>query len=451
VRQMSSPGANRRRRPGRVSAGRPRRSTLRPLSAWLPLAVLLSATLLVTACSGGGGNSTASGTGSHARSHDSAPANPLHLTITPSTGSRWVNPARGISVTTAKGKLTNVSVQAQGDPVAGAMNAAGTRWHSTWALDVSTRYTVTATAQVPGSKPVTETSVFTTLTPARTFTTMIFEGQGATYGVGMPIILDFSQPIVNRAAVEAALQVQTSKPVVGAWYWDNSQTLAFRPRTYWPAGTAVSFTGHLNGVEGAPGMFGYHTLTQSFKIGEPLIVIASPSSHHMLLYRNGKLYARWPISAGRPGDDTPNGTYLTIDKGNPVLMKGPGYAVEVNWSVRFTWSGDYLHSAPWSVGSQGFVNVSHGCVNMPPVDAEIYYKMEVPGDPVTITGSPRGGVYGNGWTQWFLSWPQLVQGSALHEAVVAGPHGSTFVNPASLPAVATSSPLVTSQPGNSNA
>jgi hypothetical protein len=88
---------------------------------------------------------------------------------------------------------------------------------------------------------------------------------------------------------------------------------------------------------------------------------------------------------------------------------------------------------------------------MPPADAEIYYKMEVPGDPVTVTGSPRGGVWDNGWTEWFLSWSQLVQGSALHEAVVAGPHGSTFVNPETLATVATSSPLVTSQPGNSNA
>ena len=70
-------------------------------------------------------------------------------------------------------------------------------------------------------------------------------------------------------------------------------------------------------------------------------------------------------------------------------MKGPGYSIEVPWSVRFTWSGDYLHDAYWSVGQQGFTNVSHGCVNMPPADAESYYKMAVPGDPVTITGSPR--------------------------------------------------------------
>ncbi len=89
---------------------------------------------------------------------------------------------------------------------------------------------------------------------------MIFEGYQQTYGVGMPIMLTFSHPVVNKAAVERSLQLRTSKPVAGAWYWDGSQTLDFRPESYWPAHTQVSFTGHLNGVEMAPGVYGAHTL-----------------------------------------------------------------------------------------------------------------------------------------------------------------------------------------------
>ncbi len=95
-------------------------------------------------------------------------------------------------------------------------------------------------------------------------------------------------------------------------------------------------------------------------------------------------------------------------------MVGPGYNIQVPFSVRFTWSGDYLHDAYWSVGEQGFTNVSHGCVNMSPADAETFYNMAVPGDPVTITGSPRAGEWDNGWTMWFLSWQQWLHGSALH-------------------------------------
>ena len=108
---------------------------------------------------------------------------------------------------------------------------------------------MTATGTVGGGT-VTTTSTFRTLTPAQTLRNQIFEGDNHTYGVGVPILLTFSQPITNKAAVERSLQLTTSKPVVGAWYWNGGETLAFRPRDYWPTGTTVSFTGHLNGVQG---------------------------------------------------------------------------------------------------------------------------------------------------------------------------------------------------------
>ncbi len=368
----------------------------------------------------------------------------MRLSITPASGNLDAAPNRGITVTAAGGRITRVIVRAGRELVSGTLNAAGTVWHSTWALSVSQRYVVAATATGESGGPLTRTSSFRTFTPARTFSAMIVEGHAQTYGVGMPIILYFNQPIINRAAVERALQVRTSRPVLGAWYWDGECNMApeclyFRPRHYWPAHTRVSFTGHLDGVEAAPGVYGAHTLTQAFTIGSPLTVVASAANHSMNVYRDGKLFAHWPISTGRPGDDTPNGTYLTIEKANPVDMVGPGYNIEVPWSVRFTWSGDYLHDAYWSVGEQGFTNVSHGCVNMPPADAEIYYQMAVPGDPVTIIGSPRAGAWDNGWTQWFLPWKRWVHGSALHEAVLTGPAGSTFVSlsaPAARPSAA---------------
>ncbi len=404
--------------------------------------------LLAAACSGGG----ASG---HGPSGDSSnrvqPAAASHVTITPANGTRNADPSAGITVTATSGTLRNVSVRTAGAPVSGTLSDGGKVWHSQWALDVSQRYTVTATTNGNGSGTPAATSTFRTLTPPQTFQTQIFEGYKQTYGVGMPIILTFSQPITNKAAVEQSLQITTSNPVVGAWYWDGSQTLDFRPRDYWPAGTTVSFTGHLNGVRAGPGLYGDHTLTQTFGIGPSLVAIANTATHRTQIYYNGKLRYNWPISSGRPGDATPDGSYLTIEKGNPVQMKGPGYSLSVPWSVRFTFSGDYYHDAYWSVGQQGFENVSHGCVNLSPANAETYYKLAVPGDPITVVNSPKGGKWDNGWTEWFLSWPQFLQGSALHEAVQAGPSGSTFVSPSSLPASTASAPLATSPSGNSAA
>ncbi|HEX6933357.1 MAG TPA: Ig-like domain-containing protein [Streptosporangiaceae bacterium] len=412
-----------------------------------PIAAVCAAGILAAACQSSSGGPAGGGS--------STPADTVQLSITPASGSTGANPRKGITVTASKGTIKSVTVQGAGltgqRAVTGTLNSAKTVWHSDWALPVDQTLTVTATGVGTSGHSVTTSSTFKTLRPAQTFTTHIFEGYKDQYGVGMPIMLTFSQPIKNRAAVERSLRITTSKPVVGAWYWDNSQTLAFRPRDYWPAHTTVSFVGHLDGVEASPGVYGDHTLTQEFSIGTSLIVVASTARHHMWLYRDGKLLRHWPISTGRPGDNTPNGTYLTIEKGNPVLMKGPGYSLEVPWSVRFTWSGDYLHDAYWSTSQQGFENVSHGCVNMSPAAAKYYYKMAVPGDPVTIVGSPRGGAWDNGWTHWFLSWPELLKGSALHQAVMAGPSGSTFVDPSTLPASTATSPIGTSKPGNSGA
>jgi lipoprotein-anchoring transpeptidase ErfK/SrfK len=417
--------------------------------ALAPFVMICAAGVLATAC-----QPSSSGAGSTSAKHSHSP-DTVQLSFTPASGTTGADPGKGITVTASKGTIKSVTVSGNGltgdRAVTGTLNSSRTAWHSNWTLPVAQTLTVTATATDSGGHQATQTSTFKTLDPPQTFATHIFEGYKQQYGVGMPIMLTFSQPIKNRSAVERSLTITTSKPVVGAWYWDNSQTLAFRPRDYWPAHTRVTFVGHLNGVKAGPGLYGMHTLTQQFSIGRSLIVVASAAKHHMRLYRDGKLIRRWPISTGRPGKDTPNGTYLTIEKGNPVLMKGPGYAIKVPWSVRFTWTGDYLHDAYWSVGQQGIVNVSHGCVNMRPADAEFYYKMAVPGDPVTVTGSPKAGSWDNGWTQWFLTWRALLKGSALRQAVTAGPNGSRFVDPATLTASAATAPVRTATPGNSRA
>jgi lipoprotein-anchoring transpeptidase ErfK/SrfK len=426
--------------------------------------------LLGTACGGGGHAQSASSgqagaqaaasaasaaAAARAAARARAAALAAELKITPANGSRDVDPSGGITVTAAKGKVTNVTVTSSGDPVPGSLSDGGKTWHSTWTLDTSASYTVTATGTVGSGQKITTTSSFRTLTPSQTFSAEIYEGSGQTYGVGMPIMLIFSQPITNEAAVERSLQLTTSKPVTGAWYWDGDEHLDFRPQDYWPAYTTVSLEGHLNGVEGANGMYGSADLTQSFNIGRSLIAVASTTSHYTQIYLNGTRIYDWPISTGRASLPTPDGTYVSVDKSNPVRMIGGGapgsagyYNELVNYAVRFTFSGDYYHSAPWSVIDQGSTNVSHGCVNLPPADAETYYNMSIPGDPITVTNSTAAGKWDDGWTEWFLTWSQYLHGSALDEAVEAGPQGSTFVSPSSLPADPATAPLQTSAAAN---
>ena len=423
------------------------------------VALTAAAALLATACQSG---STPVATKLNTSAVSTMPPTsvPTSLKISPATGSKDADPAKGITVTGVNGgKVGDVTVKTSSShSVAGALSADGKSWQSTYALPTGASYTVTAKGTDSSGHPVTATSTFTTLTPKTAFHTTIFEGSGATYGVGMPIILSFDQPIKDKAAVERALTLTTSNPVTGAWYWDGNQTVDFRPRDYWPANTTVTLSSHLDGVEGAPGVYGVHDLSQTFNIGQSVISVADTKNFHTQVYVDGKLKYTWPISTGRANTPTPNGTYLSVEKGNPVRMIGggkkgsPGYYNElVNWAVRFTFSGDYYHSAPWSVVSQGESNVSHGCVNLRPQDAQTYYSLSIPGNPITIMSSPKAGNWDNGWTEWFLSWDEYLKGSATNMAVQADSSGSKFVAPSTLPADTATAPLGTSAAGNDNA
>jgi lipoprotein-anchoring transpeptidase ErfK/SrfK len=418
------------------------------------VAFTAAAVLLATACQSSA--PAAAKLNSGAVASKTATSAAKYLRISPASGAKNADPSNGITVTAATGgRISAVTVKtASADPVTGMLSSTGTSWQSAYALPTGQSYTVTATGTDGSGHPVTATSTFSTLTPSTAFHAEIFEGAGATYGVGMPIMLTFDHPITDKAAVERALTLTTSKPVVGAWYWDGDESLDFRPRDYWPADTTVSLSSHLDGVEGAPGVYGVHDLSQTFNIGQSVIAVANTSTYRTQIYVGGKLTYTWPISTGKTSTPTPDGTYLTVVKGNPVRMIGgtkgtPGYYDElVNWAVRFTFSGDYYHSAPWSVVDQGDSNVSHGCVNLAPADAQTYYNMAVPGDPITITSSQKAGDWDNGWTEWFLSWSQYLAGSATHMAVEAGPTGSTLVSPSALPADTARSPLGTSASGN---
>ena len=199
----------------------------------------------------------------------------------------------------------------------------------------------------------------------------------------------------------------------------------------------MRFTAHLAGVQGAPGVFGRANLSQHFRIGNSLVVVANTATHYMKVWWKGRKIGNWPISTGRPGMDTADGRYLSFDMANPVDMNSatigipagsPGYYNELVYdAVQFTMSGTYIHSAPWSVGEQGIVNVSHGCVNLGPANAVWYYDHSMLGDPISVVGSPVRGTWNNGWTIYFLSWHKLLAGSATGDAVLASASGSQFV------------------------
>jgi lipoprotein-anchoring transpeptidase ErfK/SrfK len=354
-----------------------------------------------------------------------------------------LRPDLGVRIAVRDGRLTGVSVRpvagntvaaVAGKAVAGSYAPGARSWRTRWALAPSQTYRVTARAVDSAGQRTVMASEFRTLRPRHSFAAGTVLGAGQTVGVGMPIMINFSRPIADKAAVERALQIWSTKPVTGAWYWVNSKSVWFRPRHYWPAHTRVRFTAHLAGLQGAPGVYGKSDLTQHFRIGDSLIAVASAATHQMKVWWNGRLAGDWPVSTGRPGMDTPDGRYLSVAKGSPVDMNSasygvgpgmPGYYNELVYdAVQFTFSGDYVHSAPWSVVQQGISNVSHGCINLAPGYAAWFYSHSVLGDPISVVGSPVAGTWGDGWTIYFLGWRKLLAGSATGDAVLVSRDGS---------------------------
>ncbi|GII77983.1 hypothetical protein Sru01_29650 [Sphaerisporangium rufum] len=392
-----------------------------------PIAALAVATAaaLTASCSGSTGGT---GTPPGAAGETQAPPTPAPaITVTPAKGAAKVRPDKGVEVTAGGGTLQEVTLQAGGKTVAaeGTYDAERTRWVFKGPLKPATKYTVTAKAEGAGG-PATVTSTFTTLKPAQELriADITPNVKGETVGVGMPIMVRFTRPVGDRKAVEKSLTVTAEKKTTGAWRWIDDSLAIYRPAKYWPAHQKVKFTARLQGVKSGKDTWGVKNYTATMKIGAAWISTADTRTHTMVVRRDGKVVKRMPISAGKATTreyTTTSGVHLTMERGNPVTMISPGkkegdpgyYKEVVNHAVRISNSGEYVHSAPWSVGSQGRANVSHGCLNARPDQARWYYENFHRGDVVVIKGTNRALEWNNGWGFWQMPFKQWKKGSAL--------------------------------------
>jgi lipoprotein-anchoring transpeptidase ErfK/SrfK len=206
---------------------------------------------------------------------------------------------------------------------------------------------------------------------------------GSMVGVAKPIIINFARPIANRPMAEQAIHVSSTPPVPGKFYWTSDSQVRWRPVNFWPANTSVNID-----AAGAK---------SSFRTGDALVATADNATHQMTITRNGNVEQTFPMSMGKTGHDTPNGTYYVLEKFPDIVMdsatygvpstSADGYKVHVQLAVRFDNSGNFVHSAPWSVGDQGKRNVSHGCINISPANAKWFYDNFGSGDPIVVKNS----------------------------------------------------------------
>ncbi len=203
---------------------------------------------------------------------------------------------------------------------------------------------------------------------------------GMTVGVAHPVTVTFAGPVTDRNAVERTVSFDSPATPSGNFTWLNDRVLQFNPRGFWPAHSDIAVS--VGGVK------------TNFQTGSQVVSVADIDAHTFTVSIDGAVAREMPASMGKSGFATPVGNFTALEKQSVVTMDSrtigiplsdpEGYKLTVYDAVRVTWGGVYVHGAPWSVGSQGYANVSHGCINLSPDNADWYYNTVGIGDPIII-------------------------------------------------------------------
>ena len=403
-----------------------RLSAQRSTAAWLVAVVLASG---LSACQSGSGEGAEGsfdpGETGRSGSEVVAAEKPAPVRLTTS----FTDPAAvpidpAVTVSTQGAELTDVRLASAAGDVTGDI-ADGT-WTSVDRLEPGTDYVITLTGQRSDGTSVARTQRFHTVDltlDEQTFAS-VAPLAGETVGVGMPVIVTFDLPVTDRATFEKHMAV-TSEPVQrGSWYWLSDREAHWRPYSYWASGTEVSVDLDVNSLPAGNGIYGQESRHIEFSIGDAVVSRVDVAGHVMRTFVNGQLARTMPISAGKAGWETRSGTKVIIEKFRRKRMNAATIGVDesdpeyydlsnVQYALRVTYSGEFLHAAPWSTGSQGSTNVSHGCVGMSLVDAQWLYDRTLRGDVVEVKGSERSMTLENGYGDWNLSVADWKSGSAL--------------------------------------
>jgi lipoprotein-anchoring transpeptidase ErfK/SrfK len=381
--------------------------------------VLGAAAALVLGAAACSGSTSAPGTSTSPAASAASPTSALpppgpRVTIDPAAE---VNPAAPVHVHTDGGRLTSVRMtNPAGDAVTGTTSADGATWTTSEPLAYSRTYTVVADAVSAQGAPTHLQSTVATLAPKQTDSAAVDPGS-TNVGVGQPLAVTFSHAVSDKDAAVKALSVTSNPPQPGAWHWISSTQVDYRPQAYWKPGTSVTLQGKLLGAALGGGAYGAKDIHETFHVHDAVVAKADGAAEQMQIFDNGALVKTMKISLGSPQFPTHTGTHVVSDKQPSVVMDSatygvmpgqPGYYKEtVLLDERISNDGEFVHAAPWSVGQQGSDNVSHGCVNLSPADAQWFFDHFGVGDVVEVSnsGGPALPVWDR-WGDWALPWSQ---------------------------------------------
>lgn len=398
------------------------------LRSRIVLALASFVLLLPAACAPGTPSSGPSADTSSAAATPTAPesASP-EPSPTPSAGPLTLTssadaaiPAAPVTFTVENGTVSTASVTtADGTAVEGSYSEKG--WVPTSPLEFNTEYKLTAQLSDGSSRDATFKTVNPTGSQANFQVLYLFDG----VGVGMPAYVKFSNsvPEAYRAQIEKNAFVTTDPVQEGSWGWLSDTELLWRPKEYWKPGTKVSIHYAWDGVQASDSTFLRKNLDASFSVADTARIIkVDIAGHTTTVEENGEVVQTFPSTTGKEGFTTRSGTKLILEKNESRQMNsetiniprgsGESYDLNVRYAMRVTWTGEFIHAAPWSVGSQGKENVSHGCVGLSTDNAGWLFARSEVGDVVEFTGSDRQMEPDEGIAVWMFSWDEWKARSA---------------------------------------
>lgn len=338
-------------------------------------------------------------------------------------GAVGVQPGRPIVVTASEGAIGSVTIpKSDGTPIKGTLSDDGTKWTSAEPFGYGKKYTVTADAIGVGGKTRSTTS-FITRAPNNVTHAYISPPDGETVGVAQTIGVRFDESIPDRQAAQDAIKITSTPAVKGAFYWISDQEVRWRPENFWKPGTKVSVKANVFGIDLGDGLFGEDNSSSSFTVGRQMELVADDNTKTVTVKRDGKVIRTMPTSMGKDGTPTDNGVYIIGDRLDHIIMdsstygvpitSADGYRTPVDYATQMSYSGIYLHAAPWSMWAQGNTNTSHGCLNLSPDDALWIVRNTLRGDPVTVKNTVGPELPGtDGLGDWNIPWSTWSKGNA---------------------------------------
>jgi lipoprotein-anchoring transpeptidase ErfK/SrfK len=345
----------------------------------------------------------------------------VELGVTPGDGAQGVNPAAAPSVKAVNGTVKDVVLKpaAGGEPVSGTTSADGSTWTAEDPLEFDTKYTYRYTIVDQAGRETKKSQGFATVAKANEADAAVYPLNGTTVGAGQPIEIVFSEPVLNKEAMEKAVTVTASSGQAVAWRWYTDRRVRIRPEAFWAANSQVTVDLKLFGADFGNKMIGNADSKVTFTVGPQRLAVVDDITKTMNVYFDGQLVRTAPVTLGGADWLSPTGYAVIMEQernskfnaGSIGLKPGDkGYyaPLTVEYANRLTTSGVYVHQALESAwGAVGRFNVSHGCVGLLPADAAWFFNNMKTGDVVQTlnTGAPAVEPL-EGFGDWNIPWAQ---------------------------------------------